>query len=100
MSQECCRIQFADSNQTIFRELNIQELPPPEGMKINEMRCECWPPMLKVLQQDAAGCLTIIINPLAGSNMPCISWTCRCYDITVMSSSESRCRSSATACIV
>ena len=39
--QGCCRVQFADSNQTVFRELNIQELPPPEGMKINEMRCEC-----------------------------------------------------------
>lgn len=40
-SQRCCRVQFADSNQTVFRELNIQELPPPEGMKINEMRYEC-----------------------------------------------------------
>lgn len=34
-----CRFQFADMDQNVFKELRIQDLPPPEGMKLNELRC-------------------------------------------------------------
>ena len=32
------RVHFADSDQNVYKELRIQELPPPEGMEINEFR--------------------------------------------------------------
>ena len=34
-----CRFQFADMDQNVFKEMRIKDLPPPEGMKINEFRC-------------------------------------------------------------
>ena len=33
-----CRVHFADSDQNVYKEIRIQELPPPEGMAMNEMR--------------------------------------------------------------
>ncbi len=33
-----CRVHFADSDQNVYKELRIQELPPPEGMDMNEFR--------------------------------------------------------------
>jgi hypothetical protein len=34
-----CRIRFADSHEVVYRIFKVQELPPPEGMKVNELRC-------------------------------------------------------------
>lgn len=32
-------MNFADSHEVVYRTFKIQEMPPPEGMKVNEMRC-------------------------------------------------------------
>lgn len=34
----CCRINFSDSHEIIYRTFEIAKLPPPEGMKVNELR--------------------------------------------------------------
>ena len=32
-------MNFADSHEVVYRTFKIQEMPPPEGLRANEMRC-------------------------------------------------------------
>ncbi len=38
-SPSWCRVNFADSHEVVYRTFKIKELPPPEGLKDNELRC-------------------------------------------------------------